>query len=248
MATIKGIRKMPWRQFSRIETGTEIRNYDFWDGTQMRPGNQCVAVANLYVEGVLGLPLPAGYDQARDWWEQHDKQPNSYRNFTKSKVPVKGALVVMLGGKYDALHGHIGVVTHVYPDGTFNTREQNAGDGDKRWMSKHTRDMQNVLGFLVPKVNPAQPSVAPVSKPGAKHRNSRKRIRKSGAIIRQQSSTDSAKIGRLGAQELVTVTGWANGARSGSSRVWLRVKDGWVHSSRFRVFNRLTLRGLREYG
>lgn len=234
MATISGIKKMPWRQFSTIDEGTRVFNNGF---------DQCVAVANLYVQGVLGLPLPNGYDQARDWWEQHDKQPNSYRNFIKSKVPVKGALVVMLGGMYDGVNGHIGVVTHVYPDGRFNTREQNAGVGDKRWMSKHTRDMRDVLGFLVPKKNPAQPAVAPVVKPGVKYRTSRKRIRKTGAVVRATPSMTAEKVRTLKPGALVTVTGWARA----EGRWWLRTSGGWVKASSFRIFNRLTLRNLKEY-
>lgn len=91
------------------------------------------------------------------------------------------------------------------------------------------------------------PDVQPAEKPGVTYRTSSKRIRKTGAIVRAQPTTASKQVKRLKPKQLVTVSGWANGDRSGGSRVWLRTSGGWVHSSRFRIFNKRTLRGLKEY-
>ena len=67
------------------------------------------------------------------------------------------------GGPYNNVDGHIGVVTSVNGNGTFNTMEQNATYRDV-W--RYTRNMAGVYGFLIPKNNPAGGSSAkPEPKP-----------------------------------------------------------------------------------
>lgn len=142
---------MNWNEFNAIPNGTQVLNHG-WD--------QCVALANLYNEGVVGggfVPVGSAYQ----WWTDFDYFPQLYQNYTRSGTPVAGAIFVSRYGLYDAPDGHIGVVTSVNSDGTFNTMEQNAGTW--RYVGRYTRDYTNMLGFLIPKNNPATPK-PPVKK------------------------------------------------------------------------------------
>ena len=125
--------------FATIRNGTRVFGHGY---------AQCVALINLYILFVLDIPLPVGITQARDCWEKYETVTGLHRNFRKSSKPVKGAIMVALGGKYDAKYGHVEVVTHVNRNGTFNTRGQN---GSYRYVHKYRRNMSNVLGFLVPR-------------------------------------------------------------------------------------------------
>lgn len=132
--------------FQSIPTGTKIKNHGY---------DQCVALANHYWENTLGLPLPIGIGSAYQWWTTRYSQPNLTRNATFSDKPVAGALFVARYGRYNAPDGHIGVVTSVNGDGTFNTMEQNAENN--RYVARYTRGMANILGFIIPNNNPATP-------------------------------------------------------------------------------------------
>lgn len=141
-----------WNEFNAIPNGTRVLNHG-WD--------QCVALANLYNESVVGGSfVPVG--SAFQWWTEFDYHATLRDNYTRSAVPVAGAIFVSRYGLYDAPNGHIGVVTGVNSNGTFNTMEQNAGTW--RYVGRYTRNYQNMLGFLIPKKNPAAPP-KPAHKP-----------------------------------------------------------------------------------
>lgn len=128
------------RDFLAIPNGTRVYNHG-WD--------QCVALANLYHESVIGGKFIA-VGSAFQWWTTN--QPELNRLYTRSSTPVAGAIFVARYGIYDAPNGHIGVVTGVNSNGTFNTMEQNAGTW--RYVGRYTRGMANILGFWVPRNNP----------------------------------------------------------------------------------------------
>lgn len=138
---------LSYENFLSIPNGTPIENHGY---------SQCVAVANLYSESVLGN----GFVQvasAYQWWTLRYVNSILATRFTPQSYPVPGAIFVSLGGLYDAVHGHIGVVTAVYSDGTFDTMEQNTGPWyPQRYLYRYRRGMANMLGFLNPVNNPAQ--------------------------------------------------------------------------------------------
>lgn len=140
---------LTWKQFTGIPNGTEIFNHGW---------NQCVALANHYHERVIGGSF-VGVPSAYMWWTNFGGWGTLTENYTTSSRPVAGAIFVARYGIYDAPNGHIGVVTSVNSDGSFNTMEQNAGTW--RFVGRYTRGMQNILGFLVPKDNPAQAATPP---------------------------------------------------------------------------------------
>lgn len=134
---------MRWEAFKRIKTGQRVLNHGF---------DECVALANLYHEEVLGgrfVPVGAAYQ----WWTQ--EHPQVAGIYTRSPHPVAGAVFIARGGLYNTQFGHIGVVTQVHPDGSFSTLEQNAEK--HRYVARYRRENDaNVLGFLHPKINPAK--------------------------------------------------------------------------------------------
>lgn len=139
---------MTWNQFQAIPNGTQVFNHG-WD--------QCVALANLYQESVLGQPFVA-VGSAYQWWTLFRNYPALYNTYKQSGVPIAGAVVVSRYGIYDAPNGHIEVVTSVNSDGSFNTMGQNASG--HRYVWRYRRTMQNILGFLHPYNNPANPKPA----------------------------------------------------------------------------------------
>lgn len=146
MATILDIPAMSWEELNDLPNGTEIKNHNY---------SECVAVANQYHQGVLGLRLPSGFGHAREWWTRRAEKPEIYENYTFSQAPAPGALFVARGGIYDAASGHIGVITAVVPGG-FMTLEQNTGTGQRRYLYRYLRTQDpNILGFLIPNRNPA---------------------------------------------------------------------------------------------
>lgn len=141
---------MGWQTFTRIPNGTRIFNHGY---------DQCVALANRYHEGPLGLPF-VPVDSAFEWWTRFSEFPQLYEHYTQSQTPVAGAIFVSFGGIYDAVNGHIGVVTGVRAGG-FTTMEQNTGtEAPKRYVYRHFRVKDDsVYGFLIPKINPATKEV-----------------------------------------------------------------------------------------
>lgn len=147
----------PWINFNSIPDGTRVANNGF---------DQCVALANAYHQGVLGKPFVAVMS-AYQWWTLYEQIPALRDTYTKSMVPVAGAVVVMRGGIYDAVNGHIGVVVEVRADGSFVTMEQNAGpEWPRRYVYRYHRANladHGVLGFLIPRNNPAAPAPDPIT-------------------------------------------------------------------------------------
>ncbi len=135
-----------WQSFTRIPDGTEVFNHGY---------SQCVALANRYNEETVGgtfVPVASAFE----WWTERDALPQLRDTYASSGAPVAGALFVARGGIYDARDGHIGVVTGVNADGSFTTMEQNA---EQRFVGRYTRtNGAGVLGFLVPRPNPAVPA------------------------------------------------------------------------------------------
>lgn len=130
-----------WATVTGLPTGSRIFNHGF---------DECVALANWYHEGILGgdfVPV----NSAHEWWNNSYNQIDAI--YTRSAHPAPGALFVARGGIYNTPHGHIGIVTAVHDNGTFSTLEQNA-EGH-RYVDRYTRSTRNVLGFLIPKHNPA---------------------------------------------------------------------------------------------
>lgn len=138
MSTINGIVKMTYGEFTAIPNGTQVLNYYY---------NQCVALANLYNQGVIGGPFVA-VNSAYQWATAY---PTSH--YTKSSTPVPGAIFVARGGVYNNVDGHIGVVTGV-GNGVIYTMEQNTEVN--RFVGRATRSATaNILCYLIPKNNPA---------------------------------------------------------------------------------------------
>lgn len=148
MATINGI---PGRQsyawFTSISNGTQVLNYQY---------DQCVALANLYHQSVIGgsfVPCMSAYQ----WWTNFAAYGLGAL-YTQSQTPVAGAIFVGRGGIYNVPDGHIGVVTGVNANGTFNTMEQNSNFN--RYVGRGSRGFGNgLLGFLIPRNNPATPAI-----------------------------------------------------------------------------------------
>ena len=142
---------LSWYGFTAIPNGTQIKNHLY---------DQCVALANHYNEQVLGNPfVPVA--SAYQWFTSYYVIPALFQNFTLSSTPVAGGLFVARGGIYNAVDGHIGVITAVHADGTFDTMEQNTGPfAPQRYTYRYRRGRANILGFLIPNRNPATSSPA----------------------------------------------------------------------------------------
>ena len=106
-----------YAEFLGIRNGTQILNHGY---------DQCVALDNYYNEndhGNSSVPVAS----ANQWWTDFSRLSMLNRVYRQSNTPVAGALFVARYGIYNAPDGHIGVVTSVNSNGTFNTMEQNAG-------------------------------------------------------------------------------------------------------------------------
>lgn len=138
-----------WNAFRSTPAGTVIFNHSY---------AECVAVANLMNETVLGLPF-VPVDSAYEWWSLRHVIATLANNYTPSATPVAGAIVVWAGPGWNAQHGHIGTVLEVNGDGTFVTLEQNAGS-KARYTYRHLRSVRDggLQGFLIPNNNPAAAS------------------------------------------------------------------------------------------
>lgn len=203
-----------WQTVTAIPNGTRILNYGY---------DQCVALANHYHAMLGGSFVPVM--SAWQWWSNSYSQVNAI--YTRSNVPVAGALFVARYGIYNAPDGHIGIVTKVHGNGTFDTMEQNAGTW--RYVGRYTRGMANMLGFLVPINNPANVPLEPTQrKVGA---NPVKR--------RADATTQSAeKQPPLDPHGVANFNGWKNGEpiNDGISNtdVWFRgISGDWFWSGGF---------------
>lgn len=161
---------MNWDEFTSIPNGTRILNHGF---------DQCVALANLYHESVIGggfVPVNSAYQ----WWTEFNRFPQLTSKYTQSASSAPGAIFVAKGGPYDAVHGHIGVVT-ADNDIRIATMEQNAGAW--RYVGRYKRDMNGILGFLIPKVNPAIPTPPTPVPPAPEPEKKRKKLKMDNVCV-----------------------------------------------------------------
>jgi hypothetical protein len=146
MATITGTAPLTWDAFNSIPIGTRIFNGN---------ADQCVALANLYHQGVNGGSfVPVG--SAFQWWTNFSLYSTLTSLYTKigaSQDPQPGDIFIAIGGVYNNEHGHIGVVNTKFDGSTFGTIEQNTEVN--RFYGKARRSKANMLGYLRPKNNKA---------------------------------------------------------------------------------------------
>ena len=146
--TIYDCPAMSWNDFINIPDGETVYNHG---------GSECVALANLYNEGVL----QGGFVQVRsalDWWTNENVA--AVHGFTRvTDNPQVGDIFIGSYGNYDPYWGHIGVVVRAWDGATFGTMEQNVGG---QYVSRHNRTMDNIDGFLrtvrQDLINPAPPA------------------------------------------------------------------------------------------
>lgn len=137
---------MRWDEFYNIPNGQRILNHNF---------DQCVALANLYHESVLGGSF-VGVGSAYQWWTEYGRYAqlsNIYTRVDASQAPRAGDVFVARYGIYNAQHGHIGVVVRDWDGSTFGTKEQNA-ERNRYSYQIYNRTKANVLGFLRPRKSP----------------------------------------------------------------------------------------------
>jgi hypothetical protein len=146
--TITSLAPISYNQFISIGNGAEVKNHGY---------NQCVALANLYHEAVMGgsfVAVPSAYQ----WWTNFDlwgTLRTLYYRVPADQNPLKGDIFVARGGIYNQPDGHIGVVTRSWDGRTFGTMEQNTGTGQRRYVYRYDRTKQNILGYLRPYKNPS---------------------------------------------------------------------------------------------
>lgn len=208
MATISGIQKMSWREFTAIPTGTQVLNYSF---------DQCVALFNLFSQGVVGAAF-APCQSAYQLWTNFDAYGlGAY--YTRSSVPVAGSVFIARYGIYNAPHGHVGVVVSVGA-GVINTMEQNSEVN--RFVGRATRSASaNILGYLVPKRPVTDtPLTATQRQAGANPVR-----RRAGA-----STSSALKQPALKPHEVGNFVGWVKGEQVNdgiaSSNVWYKGISG----------------------
>lgn len=137
---------MLWDEFYNIPNGQRIFNNGF---------DECVALANLYHQSVLGgsfVPVKSAYQ----WWTEYGRYAqlsNIYDRLSVDDNPRAGDVFVARYGMYDAPNGHIGVVVRDWDGSTFGTKEQNA-ERNRYSYQIYNRTKANILGFLRPKTNP----------------------------------------------------------------------------------------------
>lgn len=207
---------MSWAEFISIPNGTRIFNHG---------ADECVAVANLYHEEVLGGSF-IGVTAAHQWWTLQWAEID--RLYTKSLSPVAGAIFVGQGGIYDRTSGHIGgVVANVDPAGEwFDTVEQNAGSGAARYFWRYRRANDNsIWGFLVPKNNPATQPLAPQQ-------------RQAGDLPVNRRAAPTSQSENLGdpipAHDIGNFNGWVRGENVQGIDVWFRgISGAWFWAGGF---------------
>ena len=149
--TIYDCPAMSWQDFLNIPNGETVFNHG---------ASECVALANLYNEGVLG----GGFVQvgsALQWWTNGNVSANHGFDRIDSN-PQVGDIFIASCEIYNCQFGHIGVVVRAWDGSTFGTMEQNVYG---EFVSRHDRTMANVDGFLRPQnqshlAAPAAPALA----------------------------------------------------------------------------------------
>ena len=161
--TITGTGSLTWDEFFAIPDGTRVFNHGY---------DQCVAVANLFHEGVRGLPFVA-VPNARAWWERRANLAairDNYHFLDPNAATEPGDIFVSLGGIYDGVDGHIGVIgTASNAGGAVVTLEQNTSAyAPQRWLYRHNRSRAFWLGILRPTSGSGGGSAKPTPPPKKK--------------------------------------------------------------------------------
>ena len=146
--TIYDCPAMSWQDFLNIPNGETVFNHG---------ASECVALANLYNEGVLGGGFVA-VGSALQWWTNTNVA--NVHGFTRiDSNPQVGDIFIASCEIYNCQFGHIGVVVRAWDGSTFGTMEQNVYG---EFVSRHDRTMANVDGFLRP-INQAPLQSAPAT-------------------------------------------------------------------------------------
>lgn len=141
---------MNWPEFVGIPNGLRILNHSY---------DQCVALANLYHEEVIGgafVPVASAYQWSTDF-ARYLQLTSNYTQLPAHANPEPGDIFVSRGGIYNSTDGHIGVVVRSWDGSTFGTKEQNA-ELNRYTYQTYNRSKANMLGYLRPKNNPAASS------------------------------------------------------------------------------------------
>ena len=146
--TIYDCPAMSWQDFLNIPNGEQVFNHG---------ASECVALANLYNEGVLGGGFVA-VGSALQWWTNTNVA--DVHGFTRiDSNPQVGDIFIASCEIYNCQFGHIGIVVRAWDGSTFGTMEQNVYG---EFVSRHDRTMANVDGFLRP-INQAPLQLAPAA-------------------------------------------------------------------------------------
>jgi hypothetical protein len=215
--TIYDTPRMSWQDFLNIPNGTRVFNHG---------ASECVALANLYNEGVLGGGF-VRVASALQWWTNGNVAP--VHGFSRiSSAPQVGDIFIGSGGIYNLPFGHIGVVTRAWDGSTFGTMEQNVVG---QFVSRHNRTMQNIDGFLRP-VNQA-----PIAPPAPVLKGNQRQAGPSGANRRQGPSSKAALLEpALKANEVGNFIGWIHGEDpyGKGNNIWFQGLSGnWFYSGAF---------------
>lgn len=217
MSTIYDCPAMSWADFLAIPNGTTVFNHG---------ASECVALANLYNEGVLGGGFVA-VGSALQWWTN----PNvaSVHGFSRlDSAPQVGDIFIASGDLYNLPFGHIGVVVRAWDGSTFGTMEQNVYG---EFVSRHDRTMANVDGFLRP-INQS-----PINPPAPSLLGNQRQAGELGANRRSAPSVGSEILEpHLEAGEVGNFVNWCHGEDpyGNGNDVWFQgVSGNWFYSGAF---------------
>lgn len=212
--TIYDCPPMSWNEFLSIPDGTTVFNHG---------ASECVALANLYNEGVLGGGFVA-VGSAIQWWTNPNVAP--VHGFTQiSSNPQVGDIFIGSYGVYDARFGHIGVVVRAWDGSTFGTMEQNVRG---QFVSRHDRTMANIDGFLRP-INQAPLVTIPVLT------GNQRMTGPNGVFRRAEPSSQSERLQPdLEANEVGNFVGWIYGENVSGNNIWFQgISGNWFWSGAF---------------
>ena len=217
--TIYDCPAMSWNDFVNIPDGETVFNHG---------ASECVALANLYNEGVL----QGGFVQvgaAVDWW--YNTNVAAVHGFDRvSDNPQVGDIFIGSYGAYNSTFGHIGVVVRAWDGSTFGTMEQNVYG---EFVSRHNRPMDNIDGFLRPLrqdlINPAPPAPALAG--------NQRQAGPQGANRREAPSSQSTMLEpHLEAGEIGNFVNWAHGEDpyGSGNDIWFQgISGNWFYSGAF---------------
>ena len=215
--TIYDCPAMSWSEFLNIPNGETVFNHG---------ASQCVALANLYNEGVLG----GGFVQvgsALQWWTNGNVA--AVHGFNRiDSAPQVGDIFIASGDLYNLPFGHIGVVVRAWDGSTFGTMEQNVYG---EFVSRHDRTMANVDGFLRP-INQS-----PLAPPAPSLLGTQRQAGEAGANRRSAPTTESEVLEpSLEPNEVGNFVNFAHGQDpyGNGNDVWFQgVSGNWFYSGAF---------------